>query len=84
MSARRQSLRSAVAAVRRGGAVSRAVNGLVGCPLGGWPETAQARAAVVEALPLRADRSYTADELVTACLRESHAGRYQWRVEVAS
>lgn len=84
MSARRQSLRSAVAAVRRGGAISRAVNGLVGCPLGGWGETAQARAALVDALPLRIDRSYTAADLIAACLRENHAGRYEWREEVAS
>ena len=77
----RQSLRSALAAVRRGGEISRAVNGLAGCPLGGWAETQQARAAIVEALPLRIDRAYTVDDLIAACLREGHAGRYEWRTE---
>ena len=66
----------------------RALNGLVGCPVGGWPETAQARLELVGELPARQDRDYTRDELVAPALYEhggdnSGCGRYAWRPEVA-
>lgn len=60
-------------------AVTRALNGLVGCPAGGWPETAQAKRAIADELPMRAERSYTVDDLIDAVLTTDHAGRYQWR-----
>jgi len=68
--------------------IVRALNGLVGCPVGGWPETAQARSVLRDELPARRDRDYTREELIAHALFEhggdsSGCGRYQWRPEVA-
>ena len=60
-------------------AIRRALNGLVGCPVGGWGETAQARRALVDELPLRALRNYSVGDLVEAALSLDHADRYCWR-----
>jgi len=76
-------LRSIKAAMKSP-AIRRALGGLVGCPVGGWAETAQARRRLIDELPLRAERSYSADDLIEAALTVDHAGRYQWRTEVAS
>lgn len=70
--------------VRRGGAIQAAVNGLVGCPVGGWGKTAQAMRRLCEELPTRSARSFTVWELVDSCLMEVggdrySAGRYAWR-----
>lgn len=59
--------------------IVRALNGLVGCPTGGWAETSQAQAQLRGELPIRTDRAYTWQELVEHALTEDHAGRYAWR-----
>ncbi len=63
--------------------IVRALNGLVGCPPGGWGETSQAIAELRGELPIRADRAYTWQELVEHALTEDHTGRYAWRDGVA-
>jgi hypothetical protein len=52
---------------------------LDGLPVGGWGETAQARSRLVEALPWRTDRDYTADDLIAALYAIDSADRYQRR-----
>ena len=59
--------------------LNRALNGLAGCPVGGWPETEQALRSVREALPFRSERKYTASELVNAVMGVDHADRYVWK-----
>jgi len=59
--------------------IKRALNGLVGCPAGGWPETQQARNCIIDALPIRADRSYSVDDLIAYAMIVDHADRYQFR-----
>lgn len=61
--------------------VVRALNGLVGCPTGGWAETRQAMRAVADEVPRAA--AFTVAELVEATMRLDSAGRYQWRAEVS-
>jgi hypothetical protein len=70
----------------RSPAIRRALNGL-GCPVGGWAETEQARMRVYEEMPIRELRAYTLNELVAAALVEvggsqRDTGRYDWRAEV--
>ncbi len=77
---RRQSIKAAL----RDETIRRALSGLIGCPAGGWAETSQARRRLVDELPVRSLRSYSADELISAALELDHADRYQWRQEVAS
>lgn len=59
--------------------IVRALNGLVGCPSGGWPETNQAFRQLREELPRREERNYTMFELVGHCLTVDHADRYAWK-----
>lgn len=61
--------------------VVRALNALVGCPTGGWPETRQAMLAISDEVPRGAN--FTARALVDAALCVDSAGRYQWRAEVS-
>jgi hypothetical protein len=75
MSARRQS----IAAALRDRQIVRALNGLVGCPVGGWAETAQAERRLVDELPRKAARTYSINELIDAALVADHADRYAWR-----
>lgn len=60
-------------------AIRVALNGLAGCPAGGWAETDQAMRRIADALPAKAQRSYTLYQLVAAAMRLDHADRYQWR-----
>lgn len=57
--------------------VIRALNGLVGLPFGGWPETQQAELEVREALPRL--RSFSAAKLIAAEMMVDDAGRYRWK-----
>jgi len=59
-------------------ALHRAVAGLKGCPIGGWPETEQALRGVSDALPLRAERDFTINAFLEAVTRETPARRYRW------
>ena len=79
MTTRKQSLKTAL----KNPAIRRALNGLVGCPAGGWGETMQAVRQLADELPIRSPRSYTRDQLIAAALVCDHADRYQWR-KVAS
>lgn len=56
-----------------------AAGALIGCPVGGWGETAQATRRLREYLPLRQLREYSADEFIGAAYVVDHAGRYQPR-----
>ena len=60
--------------------VVRALNQLVGCPDGGWPETKQAIRALAEALPALAERRYSVYDVIDAALCLDHADRYRWRI----
>jgi len=64
--------------------IVRALNGLVGLPVGGWGETSRARAELRGELPVRDDRDYTWQQLVEHALTEDHTGRYAWRDGVAT
>lgn len=57
--------------------VIRALNGLVGLPFGGWPETKQAELAIREVLPR--PRSFSTAELIAAEMMVDDAGRYRWK-----
>jgi len=56
----------------------RALSCLVGCPIGAWGDTMQARGQVVAACPAKSDRDWTVDDLIEATLAVS-GGRYAWR-----
>jgi hypothetical protein len=73
---RKQTLKQAVAAVRAGKIVLRC--GLDGCPVGGWPETEQAKLRLAEELPRRSERSYSVDDLISALYVVDFAGRYRY------
>ena len=60
-------------------AIVRALNGLCGCPAGGWPQTDQAMRQLRDNLPRAVDRSYTLYELIDYALYVNHADRYEWR-----
>jgi hypothetical protein len=68
-----------LAAATRDRAITRALGGLTGCPVGGWGETRQAYRRLLDELPRRSERSYTVDELVAKSLRVDSADRYRWR-----
>lgn len=63
-------------------AIMRAVSGLVGCPVGGWAETTQARRRLIDELPWRAERTYSVDDVIAEYLEIDHACRYQLRAVV--
>lgn len=76
---RRESLAACLRALRAGRRphLARALVALAGCPVGGWGETDQAMRRVADALPFRADRTYTLDGLLDATMRVDTADR--WR-----
>lgn len=74
MSNRRETLLGRMAIIRRDGLNC----GLSGCPVGNWPETAQAMRRLSDELPHRHARAYTIEQLVAACYIVDAAGRYQW------
>lgn len=77
---KRQTLRTAVRHARKEGhPLCRAIEQLVGCPVGGWGETDQAMRQVREELPFRAERRYTLGDLIAAVVEEGPSGRYQRR-----
>lgn len=77
---RRESLRTRLAKIARDG-----VNcGLDGCPVGGWAETRQAIARLVDDLPFPAERNYTVHQIIDALYTIDHADRYQIRAKVQS
>lgn len=59
--------------------ICRALNGLVGCPVGGWGETDQAMRRIADELPIKSARNYVVRDLVEAAMVVDHADRYQWR-----
>ena len=73
---RRESLRRRVKIARE---TCRVYCSLHGCPTGGWGETAQARSEIADALPFRAERAYTVDDLIDALYVVDATGRYRWR-----
>jgi hypothetical protein len=74
-----QSLAEAVELVRAGASRSlcRAAGYLVGCPVGGWPETVQARRQLRDELPLRCLRSYTLDDFIKKVYVVDQSDRYR-------
>lgn len=76
---RRQSLACAIRRARSGESrdLARAARALDGCPVGGWPETEQAKRAILNDLPLRSCRSYTVDQWIAAVYRVDSADRYR-------
>lgn len=77
---RKQSLRQAIQLIRSGRGLQEVTRcGIGGCPVGGWAETEQAMRRVSEELPLRSERSYSVDELISALYYVDAAGRYQYR-----
>ena len=70
------------AEVNRG--MRRALNGLAGCPGGGWPETQQAIDRIYDAAPHRDNRKWSVAELIDAALVVTgpDSGRWVWRTEV--
>ena len=59
--------------------VQQALNGLDGCPVGGWGETDQAMRRIREELPFRQDRDWTLGDLVAREMEEDATGRWRWR-----
>lgn len=64
-----------------------ALHGLLGLPVGGWPETASARSELRGELPPRDQREYTWQQLVEYAMYEHGAdaegcGHYKWRPAV--
>ena len=76
-----KTLKTAISIARRPGTdINRALSGLVGCPAGGWGETAQAYRRVEEATPHPSERDWRVDALVSAVLAvDDTTGRYRWR-----
>jgi hypothetical protein len=68
--------------IREWAGVRSALLGLDGCPVGGWPETRQARSRLGEALPLRSERLYTVGDLVSFAMTVDYADRYRIRPEL--
>lgn len=63
-----QTLKQAVHLISTGKSreLSRAAAALLGQPVGGWPETQQAREHLLNELPIRQYRDYTIDQFVAA------------------
>lgn len=71
-----QTLKQAIAKANRG--QISGLGSLNGCPVGGWPETEQAKRQILESLPSRTERKYTLQELIDALYTVSN-DRYQRR-----
>lgn len=78
---KQQTLAKMVEKIKKSNAphVARALNGLIGCPEGGWAETNQAISRLIEVLPPRQERTYTANDLICATMTLNSADRYVWR-----
>ena len=74
-----ENLKTRLTKIRRGDHSTLGAWSLIGCPSGGWGETAQARQQVADTLPARSDRSYTVTDLISALYVLDHADRYQPR-----
>ena len=74
----KQTLEQAVHLAKTGKSKSLviAAKSLLGCPVGGWGQTAQARLQVREELPLRSQRDYTLDEFIAAAYTTNSTDRY--------
>jgi len=59
--------------------VQQGLNGLDGCPVGGWGETDQAMRRLREELPFRQDRDWTLGDLVAREMVEDSTGRWRRR-----
>jgi hypothetical protein len=76
----KQSLTQALALFRSGKGLQGITRcGLAGCPVGGWPETEQAKRRIADELPPRAMRSYTVDDVVGELYSVNHANRYEYQ-----
>jgi len=78
----KQTLKQALFLVTSGNsaALLRAAFSLDGKPAGEWPDTRQARAQMIDLLPARHARAYTADEFADAVLDlDESTGRYSTR-----
>jgi hypothetical protein len=71
-----QTLKQAIAKANRG--EIRGIGSLDGCPVGGWPETEQAKRQILDSLPSKSDRKYALQELIDALYTVSN-DRYQLR-----
>jgi hypothetical protein len=82
----KQSLKQAIYLATSGKSrdLSRASRALDGKPVGGWPETRQARMQLRDDLPLQSQRAYTVDEFISALYTVDSSDRYRSTVEVAS
>lgn len=72
-------MNTTIQVVSRRPGVRRALAGLVGCPVGGWAETAQAMRTLIDELPRRSDRAWRVYDLIDRCLCVDASGRYRWR-----
>lgn len=59
--------------------INRGLAGFVGKPVAADGSTQQAYTNLLDLLPARGQREYTADELLDAAMRESSAGRWEFR-----
>jgi len=59
--------------------INRGLAGMVGKPVAAAAETQQAYKTLLDLLPARSQRAYTADELLDAAMRESSGGRWEFR-----
>jgi len=73
--------RQSIAQALKSPAIRRALNEIAGKPTGGWAETTQARRALVDALPIRRYRAYSAATLIEVTL-DASGSHYRWRAGV--
>lgn len=59
--------------------INRGLAGFVGKPVAASAETQQAYTNLLDLLPARGQRDYTADQLLDAAMRESSSGRWEFR-----
>lgn len=83
---RKQSLEEAVKLAESKGSrpLARAAYAMVGLPMGGWPDTRQARLSVREDLPVQSLRSYSTGEFVAAVYYVDQLDRYRSVFDVLS
>lgn len=73
----RETLADRLRQIERG---ARALDDLDGKPVGGWPETVQAERRIVDELPLRRYRGYSAGDLIDALYAvDTRTQRYSYR-----
>lgn len=82
----KQTLNQAIMLARTGKSadLARAAVALNGLPEGGWAETKQARVRLIDDLPMKNAREYTADEFIAAIYdiepRGNAAGVYRTKI----